>query len=143
MKTEEYIKLNFRYNPETGKITRVDRANSNGSIDVYGYVILKIKGKQYKAHRVAWFLYYGNFPKNNIDHINNKRDDNRIINLRDVTQSINNKNSTKKLNKDTGEYGICIDKTKGLKKKYVVSFNGKIHRFYSIDDAKKFKLNNN
>ena len=142
MKIEEYIKLNFRYNPETGNIIRFDRKMSNGSYDRYGYIILKIKGKQYKAHRIAWFLYYGTFPKQNIDHINNIRNDNRIINLRDVPQSENNKNNTKVINKDTKVYGVCLDKTKGLKKKYVVSFNNKIYRFYTIKEASEFKLKN-
>lgn len=143
MEIQDYIKANFSYNPDTGLITRFDRKNSNGSYDSYGYLILKIKGVQYKAHRIAWFLYYGEFPKNNIDHINHVRDDNRIKNLRDVTQKVNNRNNTKKINKDTGEIGISLDKTKGLKKKYVVSYEKKIHRFYTIEEAINFRKSKN
>jgi hypothetical protein len=142
MEINEYIKRNFYYNHETGIITRFDRKNSNGSKDHYGYIILKIKGVQYKAHRVAWFLHYGTFPLNNIDHINRVRDDNRISNLRDVTQAENIRNSTKKPNKDTGEYGVFLDKTKGLKKKYGLRHKGKLYRFYSIEEAIKFRIKN-
>ena len=139
MKEEEYIKCFFRYDKDTGVITRLDRNNSTGSFDTYGYLIIKIKGKQYKAHRLAWFLYYGEFPKQNIDHINNNRSDNRIINLRDVAQAENNRNNTKVLNKDTGVFGVSLDRTKGLKKKYVVSFENKIYRFYTVNEALKFR----
>ena len=39
------------------------------------------------AHRVAFFLYYGLYPKwpNSVDHINRDGCDNRIENLREVT----------------------------------------------------------
>ena len=119
MKVEDYIKSFFSYDKDTGVLTRLDRKNSIGSLDAYGYLVIKVKGKQYKAHRLAWFLHYGEFPKHNIDHINHIRTDNRIINLRDVTQAENNRNNTKKINKDTGVFGVCLDKTKGLKKKYL------------------------
>jgi len=36
--------------------------------------------------RLAWFLYYGDWPKHTIDHINKNSLDHRIENLRDVTQ---------------------------------------------------------
>ena len=83
------IKINFSYDSNTGVITSLTRKNSNGSIDKDGYLIIKFKGIQYKAHRIAWVLYYGRFPKDNIDHINNDRTDNRINNLRLLPQRLN------------------------------------------------------
>ncbi len=44
-----------------------------------------------RAHRVAWYLYYGVWPDNTIDHINGNPKDNRIANLRDVSQKVNNR----------------------------------------------------
>jgi hypothetical protein len=46
----------------------------------------------YQAHRLAWFLFYGEWPIYEIDHINGDKTDNRIINLRDVPDRINAQN---------------------------------------------------
>lgn len=136
----EYLNKYFKYNKDTGEIIRTDRKNSNGSKDKDGYLIIKIKGKQYKAHRLIWFMTHGEFPDGEIDHINRKRTDNRIDNLRVVDRIGNINNTTKKINKDTGCYGIYLDKTtKGLKKKYTFKHKGKTYRFYTLEDAIKAK----
>ena len=41
-----------------------------------------INRKSYMAHRVAWAIFYGEWPQGAIDHINGIPDDNRIENLR-------------------------------------------------------------
>ena len=138
----EYAKNNFNYNPETGHINRTDRKNSCGSIDYYGYLILKIKKNQFKAHRLAWFLHYGEMPINVIDHINGIKTDNRISNLRDVSQHVNVLNKKIEPNKETSVIGVYVDKTKGLKKKYATRVNGKTLRFNSIEEALEYKNNN-
>lgn len=135
-----YIANHFSYNPESGMITRDDRRNSTGSFDKDGYLILKIKGRQFKAHRVAWFLHYGSFPEMEIDHINRNRSDNRICNLREATRMCNIRNTTKIANPETGVVGVYVDKaTKGLKKKFTTRIQGKTYRFYSVQDAINFK----
>ncbi len=133
----EYIKKHFQYNPESGLITRTDRKGGNGSYDKDGYLIIKVKGKQFKSHRLAWFLYYGEMPEDEIDHINRVRADNRIENLRDVDRAENVRNTTRKPNKDTGVVGVYIDKTKGLKKRFATRLNGKTYRFQTIEEAKQ------
>lgn len=135
MTLKTYLTKHFKYNPITGIISRTDRKNSTGSFDKDGYLIIKIKGKQYKSHRLAWFLYHGEWPKDEIDHINRIRIDNRIVNLRNATRTINNNNTSKHPNKDTGEIGIYIDKTKGLKKKYAFRNNKKMFRYYTLTEA--------
>lgn len=136
---EDYIKKHFVYH-SNGTITRDDRKGGNGCFDKDGYLILKIKGKQFKAHRVAWFLNYGYFPKEEIDHINRDRTDNRIENLRVCSRLENNRNQIKKINKDTGCVGIYLDKcTKGLKAVYTFKANGKSYRFRTLEEAKKKK----
>lgn len=53
-----------------------------GSFDRHGgYVHLRLKGVDYKAHRLAWFYIHKTWPKNVIDHINGVKTDNRISNL--------------------------------------------------------------
>lgn len=136
----EYIKNHFYYDEQSGTITRDDRKNSNGSYDKDGYLILKIKGKQFKAHRLAWFLHYGKFPEKEIDHINRNRKDNSIKNLRECTHQENIKNTNKKINKDTGVQGIYLDKTtKGLKAKYTFRIKNKMYRFKTLEEAIKNK----
>lgn len=56
------------------------------------YVTVFYKGHGYKAHRLAWLLHYGVWPKHEIDHINGNRADNRISNLRDVPHHVNQMN---------------------------------------------------
>ena len=56
------------------------------------YAIVVIEGQNYLAHRLVWFLHYGVFPENQIDHINGDCYDNRIENLREATASENCRN---------------------------------------------------
>lgn len=83
------------YNPESGDVIGV------GGLPVKskhrnGYLVVSVRsnGKSYYllAHRVAWFLYYGELPKNFIDHVDGNKTNNKIENLRDVThlQNIHN-----------------------------------------------------
>lgn len=47
------------------------------------------------AHRFAWFMHYGQLPKNQIDHIDGNMLNNKIENLRDVTSAQNHWNRKK------------------------------------------------
>ncbi len=131
----EYVKKYFIYN-EDGTFTRTDRKGGNGSLDKDGYLIIKIKGKQYKAHRLVFAYFNDRFPTKEIDHINRNRTDNRIENLREVDRIENIRNTTRKINPDTGVCGVYKDKsTKGLKKIYTFKFQDKSYRFYTIEEA--------
>lgn len=137
---KDYVLKHFSYNAETGIIIRNDRKNGFGSLDKDGYLILKIKGRQFKAHRIAWFLYYGEMPMMELDHINHIRTDNRICNLRVVDRKKNVHNIRQYPNKDTGVVGVYEDKaTSGLKKRFVTRIKNKTYRFYSVEDAVKFR----
>ena len=140
----EYIRKYFIYNKD-GTFTRTDRKNSSGSLDKDGYLIIKIKGKQYKAHRLVYAYHNGEFPIMEIDHINRDRLDNRIENLREIDRQGNVDNTTKKVNPDTGVVVIYKDKcTKGLKAIYTFHYKGKVYRFRTLEEAinKKEELEN-
>lgn len=100
------------YNPTTGWFTR--NGKRAGSSDCCkGYRQVMWNSKLYKEHRLAWFFHYGEWPNQQIDHINEIKDDNRIINLRDVCQTVNmyNKSSAYKPNK-TKYLGVGVSGNK-------------------------------
>lgn len=131
----KYLNKYFTYHSD-GTLTRSDRKNSNGFIDRDGYLRIKIKGKIYLSHRLIFAMFNGKLPKEEIDHINRIRTDNRIENLREVDRLTNVKNTTRKVNPDTGVIGVYVDKsTKGLKKKYAFRHKGKMYRFYTLEEA--------
>ena len=63
-------------------------ANQNaGCIHHTGYVHVRVGIKnKISGHVIAWALYYNEWPKLEIDHINTIRHDNRISNLRLATR---------------------------------------------------------
>lgn len=102
---DDWVKENLRYDPETGFLwwtkqnvgsgprRDLNRPAGNNS---GGYLSVPIRFPDYRVtlylHRVAWFLYHGVWPKDQIDHINNVRNDNRIVNLREATCAENQSN---------------------------------------------------
>jgi hypothetical protein len=102
--TQEKLKEILDYNPDTGiftwkvsKAKRIKVGSVAGCKNNLGYILIRIDGKIYLAHRLAWLYTNGDFPLNCIDHINQIKDDNRICNLRDVTVSENMQNQSQVL----------------------------------------------
>ena len=95
--TQEKLKQELLYVPETGKfirlkaVSQMKRGDIAGWISKNGYIGINVCGKKYTGHRLAWLYMTGSWPKQ-IDHINRIRSDNRWENLREVTQSQNNRN---------------------------------------------------
>ena len=56
----------------------------------HGHIAIRVMGKRYLAHRLAWLYVYGYLPLE-VDHINGKADDKRISNLRECTHAQNGK----------------------------------------------------
>lgn len=77
--------------------------------DSTGYILIRINGKKYKAHRLAWFYVYGEWPCGNIDHIDGDPFNNRISNLRIATVSQNIANARVKQGKRTPK-GVRVTK---------------------------------
>ena len=112
------LKELLQYNPSTGNFTwianmgkRVKAGQVAGCIHHMGYVVIYKDKKSYLAHRLAWLYVYGEYPTNNIDHINGIRSDNRIENLRDATQAENCQN-IHKVRCSSGLMGAYFDKTR-------------------------------
>lgn len=87
---------------------RIDNFNSDS-----GYMQLRIGDRMYRAHRVVWFLHYGEQPPEYIDHINGDRTDNRPENLRKACHSTNLANSKRSTRNTSGVKGVHWSKAAG------------------------------
>lgn len=97
-----------------------------GSPNRDGYIHIKINGRLYGAHRLAWFYVHGEWPKYHIDHINGLRADNRLCNLREVTHAENHQN--RRSHKGSSSKYVGVSYYKQLRK-YIayISVSGKRH----------------
>jgi len=160
--TAEIARELLTYNPDTGKLywkerpvkyfknpnytkrwntrwagkealTAITRRKSGQIARLDGYVF----NKNYHTHRIAWLIYYGEWPKNQIDHINQDPTDNRIENLRDVTQLENLKNQALRSNNKSGYIGVHFEKSKQKYRARVQINNNRKHIGYynTIEEA--------
>lgn len=96
--TFEDISSLLRVEPSTGNLYWKQPGRGRqlgkpaGSFDRRGYVTLTIKYKRVRAHNLVWLLTTGEWPKEELDHINHDNSDNRFENLRDCSASENNLN---------------------------------------------------
>ena len=134
------------YNPDTGEFKWKNPWHPNcltgwfkGVLNVHGYYVLLINKKLYLAHRIAWALYYKEWPSQVIDHINQDKTCNQISNLRDVSFSLNALNSSIPHRKSvSGILGVHWDKKRN-KWKTSVRVKDKVYnlgRFDTIEEAK-------
>ena len=63
-----------------------------GNTDKRGYSHVSYKSKWYRRSRIIWLMFKGYWTKNQIDHINRIKGDDRIENLREVTNALNQRN---------------------------------------------------
>ena len=77
-----------------------------GSVNKKGYRNIAIHDRIYKAHRLAWAIVTGNWPSEQVDHINGDRDDNRFSNLRDVPNEVNGRNASLQARNKSGRIGV-------------------------------------
>jgi hypothetical protein len=58
---------------------------------IHKYFYISLNNTLYATHRLAWFYVYKEWP-NTIDHIDNNKSNNKIVNLRNVSQKENTRN---------------------------------------------------
>lgn len=103
----DYVELrgrhgwNLAYEPSTGNFIhmkshgRVKKGDVVTSLDSHGYIRVSKDGKRYLAHRVAFLFMTGEWPKDDIDHKDQDRTNNKWDNLRECSRSQNLGNQRK------------------------------------------------
>jgi hypothetical protein len=76
--------------------------------DLRGYRQGHVFGRHVTAHRVAWAIYYGEWPTDMIDHINGNPSDNRIVNLREASPAGNSRNVKRSKANTSGYKGVSF-----------------------------------
>ena len=115
--TLEELEQLLDYDPETGifrwKISKgsMSAGAQTGIKKAHRYAMIRINGRSFLAHRIAWYLLYKEDPKElSIDHINGNGHDNRACNLRLATHSQNLCNRIAQANNSSGYKGVCFHK---------------------------------
>ena len=145
--TPEDLRSLFVWNTETGEI-RWKQLYGNRqafvSVQTKGYLYGKLQGQNYLAHRVLWALEYGSWPEEDIDHINQNKQDNRLCNLRQVSKTGNSRNKGLYKNNGSGFAGVCRT-SKGRWRAYVTVKRKQIHLgvFDSAEEAQKARAKAN
>lgn len=128
----ESIKQVVKYDPLTGEFTRLKSGKKAGYFSGK-YLHIKVGGKRFQQHRLAWFFVYGTFPDCAIDHIDGNPANNKIENLRLSIGGINQQNSTKFV-------GVTIDRNLY---KAQITVDGKsktIGRYKTFEEARRAYL---
>lgn len=128
--TQERLKEVYDYLPESGLFIRKVRTFRHkagevaGTLLGEGYIQIGIDGKQYRAHRLAFFYMTGHWPTLEVDHINGSRSDNRWGNLREATRIQNCQNRGISRANTTGYKGVSWDSS-SQRFRSAIRLNGK------------------
>lgn len=148
--TQKELKRHLHYDPNSGEFKRKTTSSRRvkvgdiaGYIHSKGYRIIRVNGRQYPAHRLAWLYMKGAFPIKEVDHINHNRADNRFSNLRVVTRSENQRNASISKKNVSGFTGVYWD-NRAQRWFANIKENGRakhIGRFTQLSDAVIARVN--
>jgi hypothetical protein len=143
--TQDKLKSRLSYSQNNGLFSWISEPSNRktkgvaGGLDSLGYRGIKIDGKQYLAHRLAFLYVNGSLPLYCVDHINGDRDDNRWVNLRACTLSQNQKNRKVGKNSTSGVKGVTWMKDRSKWRADIKNSGKSVHVgvFKSLEDAEK------
>ncbi len=141
----DQLRIVWNYNAETGIFhwnihasRKIRYGTVAGSDKGNGYRELCYEKNRYLAHRVAWALHHGTWPKIHIDHIDGNKSNNAIANLREASRSQNLAHKPVQARSASGRKGVYLDKRYGTYSPYL-DLGGGVRRhlgtFASVDEA--------
>lgn len=98
------VKQKYHKSPTVGKPVGCNRGN--------GYLTMSVLSRMFQVHHAVWYLTYGSWPEQPIDHIDGDKLNNSPENLRLSDQSQNLK-SYQKTRGDINYRGVCFHKASG------------------------------
>jgi HNH endonuclease len=133
----EHFKTLSAYKTQTTKLSGKIAGHSEPYSDNLNYIQIRIFGRLYLAHRLAWLYVHGKWPENKIDHFDGNGENNKFTNLREVDSPTNGRNCVLSKNNTSGVNGVYWDKRSSRwiaegtfytedgkpKKKYIGSFS--------------------
>lgn len=130
--THTEVESMLRYAPSTGKLFWKVRSakffssqkscdvwnaqwaeKEAGGLDSKGYTVVGIFGRCIRAHRLIYFMICGEWPIEQIDHINGVKSDNRWRNLRPASRKGNQRNQKLSVANTSGVKGVIYDARRG------------------------------
>lgn len=141
--THQRLREALSYSPVVGVFEwriagrRIRKGFLAGSVGSGGYVRIRIDGKTYQAHRLAWLYMTGDWPDCQIDHVDGDRSNNAFNNLRPATQLENSCNMKRTIANTSGEKGVFFCRN-SCKWWAVIRMRGKYvfrRSFASLDEA--------
>lgn len=155
--TQEYFKSLLQYDQVTGVFNWKARPPINRSNNMFNalfagsragsvsrskrsktsYIVIKIEGKTYKAHRIAFIIMTGSAPEQ-VDHIDHNGMNNAWENLRASDSKDNSRNLPKQVSNKSGYIGVNWHKSAKKWQARAVDKNGfrvDLGRYSDINDA--------
>lgn len=121
----------WTYNPETGDLIwnvkpsiGTKEGSVAGTLTAAGYRRVRYRRKHYLAHRLVWLHVVGEWPQDEIDHIDRNKLNNRIENLRVVGRKHNQQNQrAARKDNSLGTRGVCVKRGRYVAQ---ISIDGKV-----------------
>lgn len=112
----------LHYEMESGVFTRRVAVNNKTKVGEIagtytnpdGYIRIRLDGYTYVAHRLAWLYVHGEWPPEQIDHIDTNQQNNTFSNLRTASNSENQQNRRRPMRTNkSGLLGVYSDAKSG------------------------------
>jgi hypothetical protein len=118
--TAEAVRRIFIYDPYSGLLQYRERGPRRprgwfaGAKDPKsGYLRVQVGLRKYLVARLAWLWMTGHWPKDDVDHVDLDRTNNRWGNLRDATRAQNVVNSERRTTNKSGFKGVTFKHGRG------------------------------